>query len=60
MANHRQVGKCQLALPYVEPASCAAASEQELLAGAREGVHLYFAGASQPSLSHTPSSEGSG
>ena len=44
MANHRHVGKCQIALPYVESTACARQTEPELLASSRP-VPLYFAGA---------------
>ena len=44
MANHRHVGKCQLALPYVESAHCAMRAASDLLA-AKRPVPLFFSGA---------------
>ena len=43
MANHRYVGKCQVALPYVETARCAARSESALLSADRPAP-LFFSG----------------
>lgn len=44
MANHRHVGKCQIALPYVENYACARRGAAALLAAPR-ATPLYFAGA---------------
>ena len=44
MANHRYVGKCQIALPYVENAECARYDVAALFATPR-ATPLYFAGA---------------
>ena len=44
LANHRHVGKCQVALPYVESAACARQSAVALQSAARN-TPLFFAGA---------------
>lgn len=44
MANHRHVGKCQIALPYVETPECARRTAAELAATPRT-TPVYFAGA---------------
>ena len=43
MANHRHVGRCQVALPYVESEHCAARPVAELLAAPRP-ASLFFSG----------------
>ena len=44
MANHRHVGKCQFALPYVESAACARRTPAELLSVPRPNS-VFFSGA---------------
>lgn len=43
MANHRHVGRCQVALPYVENSHCSARPVADLLAAPRP-VPLFFSG----------------